>query len=147
MCGSWNMPMFLFEGWVIDSDENCFFDVSGNTIVLPAHNAKIVWGHFMTCDVLVVYDGWWCSHVFPESFSQSSFWLSNVLLLTINPSTLVPINHPTFLQYGVLILGVYQKVSDGAASSETHLHSHASCRCFCWFLLGLSCMGLQYRAS
>ena len=34
-----NVPI---EGWVIDSDEYCFFDVSGNTIVLPAHNTKIV---------------------------------------------------------------------------------------------------------
>ena len=57
MCGSWNLPMFLCEGWVIHSDKNCFFNVSGNTIVLPSHNTKIVQGYFMACGVLVVHDG------------------------------------------------------------------------------------------
>ena len=28
------------KGWVIDSNEYCFFDGSGNTLVLPAHSAK-----------------------------------------------------------------------------------------------------------
>ena len=64
-----NVPI---EGWVIYSDEYCFFDVSGNTIVLPAYSPKIVQGKFMTCDVLVIYDGSWCCHMFPESLSKSS---------------------------------------------------------------------------
>ena len=49
-----NVPV---EGWVIHSDENCFFDVPGNTIVLPSHNTKIVQGYFMACGVLVIHDG------------------------------------------------------------------------------------------
>ena len=69
----WHLELanISIEGWVIDSDKNCFFDVSGNVVVLPAHYAKIVQGHLMTCDVMIVYDGGWCSHVFPESFSKS----------------------------------------------------------------------------
>ena len=42
---------------VINSDKDYFFDVSGNTVVLPAHDAEIVQGHLMTCNVLMVYDG------------------------------------------------------------------------------------------
>ena len=56
MCGNWNLPMFLLEGWAIHADQYCFFDVSSNTIVLPSHNTKIVQGYFMACVVLVVYD-------------------------------------------------------------------------------------------
>ena len=41
MCDSWNLPMFLFEGLVIYSDENCFFNVSGNTVVLPTQILKL----------------------------------------------------------------------------------------------------------
>ena len=78
------------------------------TIVLPSHNTKIVEGYFMACGVLVVYDGSWCSHMFPESFSKSSARLSNVLFFTIYPSTSVPVYHPTFLEYGVPVLGMYQ---------------------------------------
>ena len=49
-----NVPV---EGWAIHSDENCFFDVPGITIVLPSHNTKIVQGYFMACGVVVIHDG------------------------------------------------------------------------------------------
>ena len=56
--------------------------------------------------------------MFPESFSKSSARLSNVLFLTIYPSTSVPVYYPTFLEYGVPVFGMYQYISDGASSSE-----------------------------
>ena len=34
--------------------------------------------------------------------------LFNVLFFTIYPSTSVPVYHPTFLEYGVPVLGMYQ---------------------------------------
>ena len=77
--------------------QNCLFDGSGNAVVLPAYYTEIVQGHLMTCDVMVVYDGGWCSHMFPEPFSKSPAWLSNVLIFTIHPSTSLPVDHPTFL--------------------------------------------------
>ena len=122
MCGSWNLPIFLLRDESLTLID-CFFDVSGNAVVLPAHYAEIVQGHITTCDVLMVFDGGWCSHVFPESFSKSSAWISNVLIFKIHPSTSVPLDHPTFLQYGILIFWVCQEISDGAASSEIYLHS------------------------
>ena len=54
------------QGWVIDSDQYCFFDGSGSTMVLPAHYTEVVQRHLMTSDVVIVYDGRWCSHVLPE---------------------------------------------------------------------------------
>ena len=63
--------MFLFRDGSIASDQNCLFDGSGNAVVLPAHYTEIVQGHLMTSDVVMVYDGRWCSHVFPEPFSKS----------------------------------------------------------------------------
>ena len=46
----------------------------------------------------------------------------NVLLLTVHPATLVPVDHTTFLQDGVPIFGVYQEVPDGIASFEIHFN-------------------------
>ena len=111
------------EGWVIDSDKNCFFHVSGNAVVLPAHYAEIVQEHLMTCDVMMVYDRRCCSHVFPDPFSKGPACISNVRILTIHHSTSVPVDHPTFLKYGIFIFWVYQEIFDGAASPEIHFHS------------------------
>ena len=31
------------QGWVIDSDENGFFDSNSNVLILPLHNAEVVY--------------------------------------------------------------------------------------------------------
>ena len=59
-------------GWVIDSNQDCFFDGSSNIMVLSAHNAEIFNGEVMPHGVVVVMDGWGGPHVFSEPFCKSS---------------------------------------------------------------------------
>ena len=42
------------NGWVIDSNQH---NLSSHALVIPAHNAEIVQGHFMTSGLIVVIDG------------------------------------------------------------------------------------------
>ena len=51
MCGSWNLPMFLLR------DGSLALMKIASLMFLPAHNAKLVQGYLMTCDILLVYDG------------------------------------------------------------------------------------------
>ena len=57
MCGSWNLPMFLLRDGSFTLMNIVSLMFTGNTIVLPSHNTKIIQGYFMACGVLVVYDG------------------------------------------------------------------------------------------
>ena len=43
--------------WVIDSDQDWYFDGSSNIRLLSAHNAEIFNGEVMNSDVVVVMDG------------------------------------------------------------------------------------------
>ena len=90
---------YSVKGWVIDSNQHSLSDCSSHALVIPAHNAEIVQGHFMTSGLKVVIDGWWWPQVFPESFSKCSAWLPYAFILTVHPTTLVPVYHPTLLQY------------------------------------------------
>ena len=45
------------KGWVIDSNQHSLSDCSGHALVIPAHNAEIVQGHFMTSGLVVVIYG------------------------------------------------------------------------------------------
>ena len=76
----------------------------------------------MTSDVVMDIDGWWCPHVFSEPFCKCSAWFPSVLFLTVHPSSLLPVDHTTFLQDGVPIFGMYQEVPDGVAPSEIHFN-------------------------
>ena len=42
------------EGWIVHPDVYCLFDGSNEVLILPPHNAEIVNGNVMTCDVLMV---------------------------------------------------------------------------------------------
>ena len=61
--------------------------------------------------------------MFSKPFFKCSAKLSYVLFLTVHPATLISINHPTYLEDGVSVLGVYQEVLDGTATSEMHFNT------------------------
>ena len=139
-----NVPV---EGWVIYSDENCFFNVSGNTVVLPTHNTKIVQG---------VLHGLWCS--------CSPWW---VMVLSCVPC----IFHHMFCQTHQCTL-LHNLPFHICTCILLHLSwvwcpcpwdvledlclcfllwitppLHNSCRCFCRFPLNLSYMAPKSRTS
>ena len=57
ICGSWYLPIFSFKGWIIDSNQHSLSDCSSHALVIPAHNAEIVQGHFMTGGLVMVIYG------------------------------------------------------------------------------------------
>ena len=59
---------------------------------------------------------------FFEPFSRRSCRLTNILLITLYPVTLLPIYHSTFLCNGALIFGHHQEVIDGVASFVVYLY-------------------------
>ena len=58
-----------------------------------------------------------------ESFSKGPRGLSYVFLITCKVPTLEPIDGPTFVFHGVLILGRNQEVFIGAATLEVGLYA------------------------
>ena len=114
------------KGWVIDSNQHSLSDYSSHALVIPAHNAEIIWGHFMTTGLKMVIDGWWWPQVFPESFSKCSAWLPYVFILTVHPTTLVPVYHPTFLQYVIFVFWVDKELPDGIGPFEVHFNVMSS---------------------
>ena len=89
---------------------------SGNTLVLPAHNAKIFKRMVMTSGVVVVMEGWGDPHVFSKPFCKSYSF-------TVHPATLISVDHPTFLEDDVFVLRVYQEVLEGISSFEVHFNA------------------------
>ena len=58
------------QGWVIDSDHNCFFDGSCNALVLSAHNTEIINECVMTSCAVKVRNWWGGLHMFSEPYLQ-----------------------------------------------------------------------------
>ena len=121
------------KGWVIDSNQHSLSDCSSHALVIPAHNAEIVQGHFMTSGPIVVIDGWWWPQVLPESFSKCFAWLPYVFILTVHPATCVSIYPP----HSSLVCHPY--LLDGLGVAWWHwplwnaFQCHVFCRCFCSF--------------
>ena len=76
----------------------------------------------MSCNVVMVMDGWWSLHVFSEPFCKCSAWFPNVFFITFHSATPEPADHSTLLHNGISVFGVYQEVLDGVASFEIHFH-------------------------
>ena len=87
----------------------------------------------MACGVVMVHDGRWWPHVFPVPFSKSSARLPYIFFSTVYPSTAVLIDYSTLLQYGVLVLGMYQDISDSPTTLEVDFYTISSADVFAWF--------------
>ena len=61
--------------------------------------------------------------MFFESFFKGPRHLSYVFLITCKVPTLEPVKGPTFLFYGVLILGRNQEVINGAVTFDVGLYA------------------------
>ena len=88
ICGSWYLPISI-KGWVINSDENGFLDVSCQILNFSAYNAEVFNRYIMSSGVMMVMDGWWGFHVFFVSSCKCSAWLPNIILFTDHSVTLL----------------------------------------------------------
>ena len=48
---------YSIKGWVINSDENSFFDGSCQILKFSAHNAEVINRYIMTSGLMIVMDG------------------------------------------------------------------------------------------
>ena len=87
------------KGWVINSDEDGFFDGSCQIMIFSVHYAKVVDGYIMTSVIMMVMDEQRGFHVFFISFSKCSARLPNVFIFTVHSTTLVSVYHPTFTRW------------------------------------------------
>ena len=77
----------------------------------------------MTSGVMMVIYGGWGLLVFFEPLSKFSGGFPYILLITIHPVTLVPINDSTLFHKGIFVLGSHEEAFDGVTSFEVHLYS------------------------
>ena len=137
ICGSWYLPIFLLRDGSLTLNQHSLSDCSSHALVIPAHNAEIVQGHFMTRGLKVVIDGWWWPQVFPESFSKCSASLPYVFFLAVHPTTLIPVYHPTFLQYVIFVFWVDKELPDGIGPFKMHFNVMSSADVFAGFTQSL----------
>ena len=57
LCGSWYLPIFLLRDGPLTLNQHSLSDCSSHALVIPAHNAEIVQGHFMTSGLVMVIYG------------------------------------------------------------------------------------------
>ena len=72
-----------------------------------------------------------------EPLCKGSARFSNIFFITVHPATPEPVDHPTLLQDGVSIFGVYQEVLDDVASFEKHFYPMFSAAVFAALTLAL----------
>ena len=89
---------------IIDPNVSGFFNSSGNAIVLPPHYLEISLNGGMACvDAMIMYRGWFL-YVLLESFCKGSRGFPYVLIITCKVPTLEPVDGPTCVNHGILVL-------------------------------------------
>ena len=102
-----NVPI---EGWIIDPDEHGPLNDPWDVLWLPTFCGEVFYPSVMICGVgMVIYGkkGPWMIH---EHFPIGSWRFLYVLLITLQPVTLVPAEYSSFLCDVIPILGGHQVV-------------------------------------
>ena len=116
------------EGWIIDPYVQSLFYCSHLVQVLSPNNVEIVDGNIVNTNVAVGIYGRGGFQMFLEPFSKSSWGLSNIFLITINPVTLISVDDSTLPLDWIFVLGSHQEVLDGGVSFTIHLYpKHSWC--------------------
>ena len=110
------------EGWIIYTHENSIFNCKGEVLALHPHYAKVGNSCRVTCDVIIAINRGGSLKMFLKHLSKSSCRLTNVFFITLNPCTLVSVDHPTLLCDGISNFGDHKVVLDGSTSLEMYLH-------------------------
>ena len=113
----------FIKGWVINSEENGFFDRSCQTFIISALDAKIVSGIIMTSCVMIIIDWWWGFHILFISFLKCSAWLPSIFFLTVHSYHTGICMSSHFSARWYLYPWVLQKVLDSSSSPKVHLYS------------------------
>ena len=92
-------------------------------MILPPYYLEVVLCGSVACIVTVVLYREGFIEVFFESFFKGPRGLSCVFLITCKVPTLGPVDCPTFVFHGVLILGGNQEVFNGAFTLEVGLYA------------------------
>ena len=100
------------------------FEGPCNVVQLPTQNRKVVHPGMMTCGVGMVIDGRGSPEMFLKPFPEGPCRLPNVLFITVQPVTLVPVFYSTYMCDVILVLRSQQEVSDGITSLEVSLDLH-----------------------
>ena len=110
------------EGWIIHPDVNSFIYGSDEVLVLSPHNAEVLDGGIMTCDVLMVIYWGGGLQMFLKPLTKSSGLLPYVFIITVHPFAFESVNDATFHCDVIFIFGGHQEAFDGIASSVVHLY-------------------------
>ena len=84
------------EGWTVYPNVYSLFDQPDKIVFLSPHYGEIINSGVMTCDGSVVMYGGGVFQMLFKPFTKGSGSLSYILILTLHPITLVPVNDATF---------------------------------------------------
>ena len=109
---------------------------------LPTNNREAVIIGLMTCCVGMVIDGESGPKMYLEHLPKGPCRYAEVLLITIHPVRLVPVDYSAVLCNDIPIFGSHQEVFDGIAFLKVDLDPHFAT--FLKLLLKLLCIGYHH---
>ena len=110
------------QGWIIGPYVQGFFYGPQEVWSSLPSMVKIVNSDIMTRDVMMVIYGRWGLEMFFQPLFKIPSSLTNILIITINPVTLIPVNDPTFFVYWVFVLWGHEVVLDGLATFQVYIN-------------------------
>ena len=84
------------QGVVVHPNIHSFFDSPSHVVPFPAYNFEVLHCCYVATIILMVINWKWMLQMFFTLFTKCSEWLPYVLLITVNPSTTVPIYDTVF---------------------------------------------------
>ena len=104
MCRSWYVPIFLLRDGSLTQMYKVSFIGPSDAMFLPAYYGEAVHTDKMSCGPAVLIDGRGGSKVFFEPIPKGLSRFTDILLLTFCLGAFVPLNYPTLLNSGLLVL-------------------------------------------
>ena len=98
------LPTVPVEEWAIHPDLHGHLDGPCDVVQLPAHIGEFFHPDMMTCDVGMVIDGGRSPEMFHQPFPSGPCRFLYVLLLALQPITLIPIYYSTLLSDVIFVL-------------------------------------------
>ena len=121
MVGQLELANVPIEAWIIDPHVHDLLAGHCNAVCLPTHYKDVFHPGVMTCGVGMIIDRVRGLETFLEPLPRGPCRFPCVVLLTLQPFTVVHVDYSGFLYNIFPILGGHQEVCNGAASLEVEL--------------------------
>ena len=116
-------PNISIQGGFVDPNVHGFFDGPSHAVLLPAFNLEVLHWCVMATTILMSKNWRWCLQMLLISFTKCPFWLSYILLITVNPPTAVTVNDTVLIGDTIFIFWWHQEVLKCLPSVEIYSYT------------------------